>query len=140
MEKIVGKLGFKLVTLAALGYYLAYIGSYTSIMLLIGFALLIENNKTLNFHLTQAILLMFVFDVFKSAWRFLHTLMLDILKWEIFNTEWDTFNSLTKFDGNLLKAVNYVFAFFIILAVYKLFTSKDVKVPIFGNIAEKIWK
>lgn len=140
MEKIVGKFGFKLVTLAALGYYLAYIGSYTSVMLLIGFALIIENNKTLNFHLTQAFLLMFTFDVFKSAWRFLHSLMLDILKWDVFNTEWETFNSLTKFDVNLLKMVNYVFVVFIIIAVYKLFTSKNAKVPIFGNIAEKIWK
>ncbi len=135
MDKI-GRTGFKIIALALLGYFFAYYGMYLHLMLLLGFALLVEKSSALNFQLTQVLVLKVAYDVVIGAWNLLYKVLLDIF--DLFETKLETLNSLQEFNEALLKYVEYAFIVLFIIGVVRVFNHAEAKIPFIGNLTKKI--
>ncbi len=135
MEKI-GKSGFKIIALALLGYFFAYYGMYLHLMLLLGFALLIEKSSVLNFQLAQVLVLKIAYDVVSGAWDLVYKVLLDIF--DLFETKSETLHSLQDFSTNFSKFVEYAFIVLFIIGVVRVFKHAEAKIPFIGNLTKKI--
>ena len=135
MEKM-GRSGFMLLALALLGYFFAYHGLYMNLLLLLGFAVLVEKSSLLNFQLTQVLVLKVLYDVVKSVWSLLYKVILDIL--DLIETKYETLHSLADFDKNFSKFVEYAFIILFVIGLLRLFKHMEAKIPFVGSLTKRI--
>lgn len=135
MDKM-GRSGFKILALALLAFFFAYQGSYISLMLVLGFAVLVEKSSVLNFQIAQVLVLRLLYDVVLYAWNLVYKVLLEIF--DLFETKHETLHSFADFNANFTKYAEYLFIILFVIGVVKLFKSDKAKIPFVGDLAKKI--
>ncbi len=136
MENLKGKSGLKVVGLVLLGYLFAYQGAYTALLLLLGFAVLVERHETLMFQLGQVLILRVLYDGLLYAWSIIYRFLNDIF--EIFEANRDTVHSVRDFNDTFVDVVWYAFVILLVFGLVKVLTSKEAKIPVVSGITKKL--
>ncbi len=136
MENLKGKSGLKVVGLVLLGYLFAYQGAYTALLLLFGFALLVEKQETLSFQLGQVLVLRVLYDAVRIAWEVIYRVLANIDKMIEMNR--DTWHSIRDFNDNFGTVVWYVFIILLVIGLVKVVKCTEAKIPVVANLTKKL--
>ncbi len=136
MENLKGKTGLKIVGLVLLGYLFAYQGSYTALLLLFGFAILVEKNETLNFQLGQVLVLRVLYTAVLAAWAIIYRLLGDLH--EIFEFNRDFWHSVRDFNDTFADITWYAFVILLVMGLIKVIKCSEAKIPIVAGLTKKL--
>lgn len=132
-----GKSGMKVIGMVLLAYLLAYQGSYIALLLLLGFALLVEREAVLNFQIGQVLVLRVLYDAVLAAWNVIHRVLSDLF--EMFDANHDTVRGLHDFNKNFGTVAWYVFIVLLVIGLIAVLSSKEAKIPIISGLTKKFF-
>ncbi len=139
MEKKQGVSGLKLISFAVLAYFFVLTGHYTALLLLAGFAILIEKDEWLNLQIGQVLLLRVIYDATTSLWGFIYNFIhRDFL--DLFETKHETYRTLSDFNDGFLNVLHYAFMILLIIGFINLVKSKNPKIPLINGLVKKALK
>jgi len=136
MENLKGKTGLKIVGLVLLGYLFAYQGSYTALLLLLGFAVLVEKNETLNFQLGQVLVLRVLYTAVLAAWAVVYRVLGDLH--EIFEFNRDFWHGVRDFNDTFTNIAWYAFIVLLVIGLINVIKCTEAKIPIVAGITKKL--